>query len=284
MLNELKKFIEIQRAEYLLSWQNGNAEKFENDEHYKWMADFLTGYKKVLEIGVGDGRATLELAKRGHKIVSIDENTLCLDAAQQRLESNGFTVFRIKRENITLAPSNKYSIHYSEINCIFSDKIDVYLIDSDILNDRLLIKWLRKLNKFDATICWLIGTNSARIYNEAISIDNMPTPSHYRIFVQNEVYELADEVLRNAGILHIVDRGKKLNTEQLVKEVVLLHEEQASTTSLIVQKTIESRIYEDPTNGYDIGSVTNENTNSAKSNFEKKYLHSIVSMKPDTCL
>ncbi|RAR61565.1 methyltransferase family protein [Onishia taeanensis] len=280
MLDEVKEFIQSKRAEYLGDWGDGNASKFEADEHYKWMADFLNGFERILEIGTGDGRATLELVKRGHKVISLDENSVCLDAAQQRLESNGFSVCRLQRETIELAPQQKYSISYSKINHDLSSQIDVYLIESDVLNDPEVVKWLQTITKFDAVICWLMGTNAARAHNEAINISQMPTPFHYRIFVQNEVYEIADKILRSNGILHIVDRGKELAGKNEKDDLIESHRDQASVTNLVVQSAVESREYEDPNNGYDVGMVTNVDDKIVQAAFDKKYLHSIISLQP----
>lgn len=280
MLEELKEFIQSQRAEYLDDWENGNSSKFEADKHYVWMADFLNGFERILEVGTGDGRATLELAKRGHKVISLDENSVCLDAAQQRLESNGFSVCRLQRESIELAPQQKYSIRYSKIDCRLSSEVDVYLIESDVLNDPEVVEWLQAITKFDAVICWLMGTNAARRFNEAIDLNLMQTPFHYRIFVQNEVYELADKVLRSSGILHIVDRGQELTAQDLLDDIIDSHRDQASVTNLVVQSNIESREYIDPSNGYDVGMVTNIDDKIVKSPLKRKYLHSIISKQP----
>lgn len=280
MLNEVKEFIQTQRTDYLNNWGYGNALKFEADGHYKWMADFLNEFERILEIGTGDGRATLELVKRGHKVVSLDENSVCLDAAQQRLESNGFSVCRLQRETIELAPQQKYSIHYSKIDLDLSSDIDVYLIESDILNDQGMIEWLQRMAKFDAVICWLMGTNAARVFNEAINTSQMPTPFHYRIFVQNKVYEIADKILRSNGILHIVDRGKELTSKKDKNDLIESHRDQASVTNLVVQETVECREYEDPNNGYDVGMVTNVDDKIVKGKFAKKHLLSIISLLP----
>ena len=280
MLEEVKEFIQSQRAEYLDDWENGNSSKFETDQHYVWMAGFLNGFERMLEVGTGDGRATLELAKRGHKLISLDENPVCLDAAQQRLESNGFSVCRLQRESIELAPQQKYSIRYSKIDCSLSSEVDVYLIESDVLNDPEVLEWLQTITKFDAVICWLMGTNAARVFNEAIDMNLMHTPFHYRIFVQNEVYELADKVLRSGGILHIVDRGQELTAQDLLDDIIDSHRDQASVTNLVVQNNVESREYKDPSNGYDVGMVTNIDDKIVKSAFKRKYLHSIISKQP----
>lgn len=280
MLDEVKEFIQSQRAEYLDDWGNGNASKFEADEHYKWMADFLNGFERILEIGTGDGRATLELVKRGHKVISLDENSICLDAAQQRLELNGFSVCRLQRETIELAHQQKYSIRYSKINQCLLSQIDVYLIESDVLNDPEVVNWLQRITKFDAVICWLMGTHAARVYNEAINTSQMRTPFHYRVFVQNEVYEIADKILRSNGVLHIVDRGQELTGENEKDELVGSHRDQASVTNLVVQSTVESREYEDPNNGYDVGMVANVDDKVVRAAFDKKFLHSIISVQP----
>ncbi|EKO3961192.1 hypothetical protein F2K62_002443 [Vibrio fluvialis] len=103
---------------------------------------------------------------------------------------------------------------------------------------------------------------------------------HYRIFVQNEVYEIADKILRSNGILHIVDRGQELTSEDDKNDLIESHRDQASVTNLVVQETVESREYEDPNNGYDVGMVTNVGDKVVKEKFDRKHLHSIISLHP----
>ena len=41
--------------------------------YYSWMADNLTGHKKVLEIGCGTGYSTLALLEKGYDVIAIEK-------------------------------------------------------------------------------------------------------------------------------------------------------------------------------------------------------------------
>lgn len=280
--NQIKNFVKAGRERYANEWSNGDSSQFENDGHYRWMSSFIDGYKFTFEVGTGDGRGTLQLAKNGHKIVSIDENIECLNLAEDRLKNSGFNVFRLSRESISISQNKNdlYSIIYQEIKNIEKD-FDVLLIESDLLNDPELIKWLELQKPFDSVVCWLIGTHYSRGNNEVIDHLQMPTPFHYRIHVQNRVYEIADSILRTQGVLHIVDRGQPLTSDEIRKDLQASHEDQASVTSLVVN-AIESRKYSEPENENGVGMCVTitEHTKDKFPNFNELHLISVLSIKP----
>ena len=82
--------LENAREQYATSWSQ-DAFSFEADGHYAWMSNFIDGFDRVLEVGCGDGRSTLEIARRNHRIISIDENPACLKLAYERLVNSGFS-------------------------------------------------------------------------------------------------------------------------------------------------------------------------------------------------
>jgi ubiquinone/menaquinone biosynthesis C-methylase UbiE len=84
------EMLEKAREQYAKNWGQ-DALSFEADGHYTWMSNFIDGFDFVLELGCGDGRSTLELARRNHKIISIDENSACLKLASEQLDNNGFS-------------------------------------------------------------------------------------------------------------------------------------------------------------------------------------------------
>ncbi len=281
-LDQVKNFIQAGRERYAKEWSNGDSSQFEKDGHYKWMSSFIDGYKFTFEIGTGDGRGTLQLAKNGHRIVSIDENIECLNLAEERLKTNGFKVSRLSRESISISTKKRdaYSISYQEIKEIYKD-FDVILIESDLLNDPELMNWLASQESFDSVVCWLIGTHYSRANNDVIDHSQMPSPLHYRIHVQNRVYEIADSILRQQGVLHIVDRGQPLATNEMRQDLKASHEDQASVTSLIV-KGVDTRKYSVPENDKGVGMciTITEHTKGKYPNFDELHLYSVISIKP----
>ena len=243
--NKLSQKLKSERIEYSDQWTNANAAHFEAGGHYKWMADFVTGYNKILEIGTGGGHGTLELAKRGHKIISIEENLTILDSAEEYLTKNGITCTRIRREHVLIG-NDTYKISYRPIlEADNDDSYQVLLVEGDMLNDPSLFNWLRKEAPFDAVVCWLMGTHGARIYNDAIKARRIPTPGEYRLHVQNPVYDLADEILRSNGRLHIVDRTQEPDREEIRTDFLDAHKDQASVTNIIVD-SLDYIVYEEP--------------------------------------
>jgi hypothetical protein len=225
------------RAEYANSGSQFDAAHCESKGYYQWMADFVREYPLVLEIGTGDGRATLELARRGHRIVSIDENPQCLRRAFDLLSSSEIRVDLEQREVIeTVEQPNFYRLEYGQPRHR-KPQNGVLLLAGDILADPELWGWLSEGEPFDAVVCWLIGTHSARPLNVAVSEYAVKSSGKYRLRVQNKTYKLADMVLRAGGVLHIVDRGElpsDENSEHLTQDKTNSHRDQAGVTSLEV--------------------------------------------------
>jgi len=277
--NKLSQKLKSERVEYSDQWTNANAAHFEVGGYYKWMAGFVAGYNKILEIGTGGGHGTLELAKRGHKIISIEENLTILDSAEEYLAKNGITCTRIRRESVSIG-SDSYKINYRHIlEADIDDSYQVLLVEGDMLNDPSLFEWLKKEAPFDAVICWLMGTHSARIYNDAIKARRIPSPGEYRLHVQNTVYELADEILRSNGRLHIVDRTQEPDHEEIRTGFLDAHKDQASVTSLIVD-SLDYIVYEEPSNENKIEMCITVGLSGKIPAFTKMAFTSIYSHKP----
>ena len=47
-----------------------------------WMVSRIAGHIRTLEVGCGMGYSTLTLVRAEHKVVSVDENPMCLRATQ----------------------------------------------------------------------------------------------------------------------------------------------------------------------------------------------------------
>lgn len=230
-LYQLNRF----RKDYIKSW-GVNSKGHLDQGHYGWMAERLVGYPRTLEIGCGVGHSTLALLKQGHTVVCIEENPHCIAATQRLVSESGYSVAVIARETPKSLDDNAYRLIYKDIGSV--PQADCLLIEGDALNDPKLEAWLEQQPKFDSVACWLLGTHDARGHNIAVDLASMPTPREHRIFVQNNVYEVADRVLRSGGILTVIDRAETPSNEALVTKVMDHHREQASVTSLVV-KTVD---------------------------------------------
>lgn len=222
------------RNEYKNQWLV-DSETINERNHYDWMESFISPYHFILEIGTGVGLSTLKLLNSGHKVVSIDENIECLKQAYSLLTSQGKKIKLIRRGFLSskININHKYRINYEIIDKnININDFDAILIEADALNenDSYFFDWLDSLGDFDAIVCWLIGTHSARKNNENI-MSWVNSPADYRLSVQNKVYELADRILKSNGVLHVVDRAPEIN-EEIKQTMITCHVEQASVTNL----------------------------------------------------
>lgn len=227
-LHQLERF----RKDYLKSWGINSKGHFDQG-HYGWMAKRVDGYPRTLEIGCGIGYSTLALLKQGHTVVCIEENPCCIAATRRLVSENGYSVAVIARETPRSLDEHAYQLLYKDIGD--APQVDCLLIEGDALNDPKLEEWLERQPAFDSIACWLLGTHDARGHNVAIDLALMPTAREHRIFVQNNVYEIADRILRSGGILTVIDRTETPFTDDLISKMMDHHREQASVTSLVVK-------------------------------------------------
>jgi predicted O-methyltransferase YrrM len=276
-LKTKKELLYSNRKDYALNWSHINASFFEANGYYEWMATFLDNHKKVLEIGTGDGRGTLALAKRGHQVISIEENPFCLKMANDLLLGHDFKVLSRFRERVTFS-KDCYSINYLDIDLDINN-FDVVLIEGDIINDNSLYDWLVSTKPYDSIACWLIGTHSSRANNEKIQCFGINSSQDYRLKTQNTIYEIADILLRSGGLLHIVDRGEVPNTKLLQDDFINSHENQASVTSIEVIG-LDWIEYEEPNSKEAIQMIVAKSLSGRNPNLEKLALQSITATKP----
>lgn len=230
-LRELDHF----RHKYVGNWAV-NAENHEGQGHYVWMAEQVDGYLRTLEIGCGTGLSTLALLAKGHKVICIEENPYCIEATRSAVDAQGYRVAVLRRAVAHPFPGDDHRYRLDFSNHIpDAPEADCLIIEGDALEDEGLENWLRQQPSFDLVVCWLLGTHDARGHNAAIDVSVIKTAFEHRIFVQNKVYEMADEILRPGGILNVVDRSQMPNTEKLERDLLDAHREQASVTSLQVQ-------------------------------------------------
>jgi hypothetical protein len=138
------------------------------------------------------------------------------------------------RGDVEEAAGQTYQVSYGRVPGGAS--ADVLLIEGDILNDPLLKQWLTQTQRFDAVVCWLLGTHQYRAAEYRFEEYGAGDQYGFRILVQNAAYELADEVLRPQGVLQVVDRGGFFDDERLIEAMKDSHREQASVTTLVVDE------------------------------------------------
>lgn len=151
--------LEKAREQYAKKWTE-DALAFESEGHYAWMSRFIDGYKRVLEVGCGDGSSTLELARRNHEIISINENPACLRLSSERLVKNGYSPKVIYR-GAQKGKMSAYDMVYFPLD-IELPAGQILLIESDLFVDQNLEDWLLHVGPVDAVACWLIGTYNGR--------------------------------------------------------------------------------------------------------------------------
>lgn len=113
--------------------------------------------------------------------------------------------------------------------------LPVALIEADVCNDPHVEEVLLAEGEFDAVTVWLSGVHMKRQEHQTVARANIQSDYQHRLFVQNHVYELADKVLRQGGVLQVVDRGEAPTTQMLRDDLTRSHGEQAAPTSLQVQ-------------------------------------------------
>jgi SAM-dependent methyltransferase len=228
------KYLSAQEM-YLNQWRK-NSEDFDRSGDYAWMADIATqgNPTKILDVGCGTGagiKALIGIVGHGAVIVGIDENPHCLAEAYCNIKSTCADVVKYNRIRSIIDPINeRFNIEYDENEIDIAPK-GVTLIGSNICKDNNIISALKGYGAFDLITIWLIGTHQFR--NQADDLKDHKwvfDSKDYRFYVQNTVYDMADVLLASGGRLHIVDRVHAGLEDNLLKS----HEDQASTTSLIV--------------------------------------------------
>lgn len=227
---------ELSQQMYVERWSK-SSEQFRSQGCYTWMASQLLPYspKYIFDVGCGDGTGLISLkAACGSesRIISCDDNLECLRKAHDQMRKCGIDVKLINRLKQSDAGDG-----FHTMTCdlgklqLTRDYAEVILIEADVLWDAEFKDFLVSLPKFDAITVWLIGTYDLKPECRNIQASD---PGIYRLKVQNEVYRLADRILRKGGVLQIVDRGEVPNEDFLKEDNIQSHQEQAQGTSLKV--------------------------------------------------
>ncbi len=155
--------LEHHHARYATQWK-ASAAAHQTEGDYAWLAAGVDTFERALEIGCGSGHGTLELLKRGHRIIAVDENPQCILATKELLEQNGKTVevvLRADPEVVRISGGRLvYDSNYRPVGAVAD--VDCVLIEGDALDDPLLMEWLKAQAPFDAIVCWMLGTHQYR--------------------------------------------------------------------------------------------------------------------------
>lgn len=204
----LKNKIQNSQNSYAKKWDI-TSDLIKEKGGYNWMSGFIEENDKVLEIGCGNGNGTLELANKGHKIISIEENINCIKITSEKLRQSNITYKAILRGTL-YDNGSKFSIEYNSNLDNYDSNIQVYIIEGNILNfsckeDISLFRWLLDIAPFDGIICWLMGTHKLFSYNTLFTkTPNFAT--YYRNTIQFLIAQLKDSFISKNGFIHFVDR------------------------------------------------------------------------------
>lgn len=220
---------------YATSWKETAALQHSRGD-YTWMADQLPPLQgsRLLDVGTGSGHGLLALRERFGaelRIVGVDENLACLKHAVQTLKAAGYTADVVARLDTRETPFG-FVQQGGDISLPLPEPIA--LIEADPLTDEHLEKALADGGQFDAVTIWLTGAHLWRSQNAYSIHRGAKSEKDLRIILQNEVYELADRVLRPGGVLQVVDRAEAPTSDVLRSEYFKAHGEQAEPTTLEV--------------------------------------------------
>ncbi|MCJ2184061.1 SEC-C domain-containing protein [Novosphingobium sp. 1949] len=240
-----QKYVAAQ-AVYAANWKVTAELQYERGD-YAWMAEQLKPFevKRVLDVGCGSGHGLLALTEclpSGLRVVAIDENLACLKVAQQTLQKSGLPAPLIERLETVETP---YGFLQTDKPISLPLAEPIALIEADPLTDNYLEKAVLHNGLFDAVTIWLTGAHSWRRHN-AYSVHRGVKDEHdLRIVIQNEVYELADRVLRPGGVLQVVDRSEAPTSDFIRQGYFESHREQAEPTTMDVRE-VGTSIYLSP--------------------------------------
>jgi hypothetical protein len=136
-LQDARELIADCRAKYLGDWTKTSAH-FETIGAYDWMASKVEGYRRILEIGIGDGASTLCLVTRGHVAVGVDEIPHCVDRSADRLRAAGVDVLKFDRERLEISGPRSYSIEYGKPKIAKIPEKGAVLLTGDVIRDDTL--------------------------------------------------------------------------------------------------------------------------------------------------
>ncbi|HEX4739031.1 MAG TPA: SEC-C metal-binding domain-containing protein [Allosphingosinicella sp.] len=245
---EERKYAEAQRL-YASTWTT-TAQLQHDRGDYDWMAQQLKPYtvERLFDVGCGSGHGLLALAATlpaPLRIVAVDENLDCLRIARDTLANAGLSPHMIARLDCAHTP-----LGFIQDATPFAGPLPqpLALLEADPMTDPYLEDALRADGPFDAVTIWLTGAHMWRRMNFVSRARGVGSEHDLRILLQNEVYELADRILRPGGVLQVVDRAEAPTTDFLHNAYIQAHGEQAEPTTLEVRE-IAYRPWSEPAGG-----------------------------------
>lgn len=269
-----------EKADYCDGWSS-NAAHFERQGCYDWIADQLSPLKpkRILDIGCGTGEGLIALSRVfSPEIVSIEENSDCIQRTEQVLAARGIQVTSVFRLGYQTLADGMHEIAFDQSP--ISTSAQVTLVHADMLVDdpAMLGFFADQRQNFDAVTVWLIGTFMWRRTCRNIQNLRITGGNEYRLRVQNRVYRLASEMLRPGGVLQVVDRGEPPTEQFLLDDMYKAHRDQAKMTDLDVF-SVTFREYSEPTDR-GISMVATPGTSGRKPTLTKLAMVSVLSRKP----
>lgn len=231
---------------YALNWRS-SAEQHAVDGVYEWLSDQLRPWvpARILDVGCGSGHGLVALRRAfpSARLIGTDENLSCLRISEATLLGAGEPQVAVAARMDVDALGNGF-VHSSRPLPVPLPS-GVALLESDVCNDPYLADALLAEGPFDAVTVWLTGVHMMRQENLEVRRRGVDTDGAHRLYVQNNVYELAHRILRPGGVLQVADRGESPESDLLRQDILAAHAEQASVTNLKVQN-LEWRPYAPP--------------------------------------
>lgn len=243
-----RKYAESQRL-YATTWEVTSRLQYARGD-YDWMARQLTSHhvERLFDVGCGSGHALLALMSQLpelNRIVAVDENLDCLRSARNTLAAAGHGSELIERFDGVHSPQGFVQNERAFVGPL---PLPIALIEADPMSDAYLEAALLSDGPFDAVTIWLTGAHMWRRSNVVSRARRVRSEHDLRILLQNDVYELADRILRPGGILHVVDRSEAPTSDFLYQAYLQAHREQAEPTTLDI-RDIEYRLWTSPEGG-----------------------------------
>jgi hypothetical protein len=176
----------------------------------------------------------LEVLDPGLRVVGLDENPSCLIATRDTVQQAGYPRASITNRVTTLSSGRVFRSTFEPIQEALHNPLA--LLQADVCFDPYIEGALKADGLFDAVTVWLSGVHMYRQQHAAVIDTGVDSDHSHRLLVQNSVYELANKVLRPGGVLQVVDRGEKLDSDLLKEDILQSHREQATPTSLQVRE------------------------------------------------
>lgn len=221
-----KKEIDISKISYEDEW-NYTSEFYHKKGYYDILSNRFENGLRILEIGCGAGYSAISLSKKAEKLISIDENSYCINSTFKRLNKLKIDASKnIRGEIIADNYSSSYIMDY--VNN-FDNKIHkVNCIEGDVLLDNQLLEFLKSEKKFDLITCWMIGAHGLILNHEEqlkkgrTAINRQPQMvQDYKFDVLAEVAKQAVKLLTKEGTLNIVERLNLENAKQFTEDEIL---------------------------------------------------------------